>query len=162
MLFIYVRELQEEAPMDKKHWKRGKEEYAGSPILFYILQRSQGERNHQRKNQERNIRSMKTGGDIPTGGVILFPMMSKGEKEKDQKSKSQVHEVRNGLFREGILSGESLLVIDIKEKRNLERNMRRETCEEKEQKHEDRGRIPKERYPFPLMSKGERNIIDEE
>jgi hypothetical protein len=49
MLFIYVRELQEEAPMDKKHQKRGKEEYARSPILFYILQRSQGERNHQRK-----------------------------------------------------------------------------------------------------------------
>jgi hypothetical protein len=63
------------------------------------------------------------------------------------------------------LQGESLFVIDIKEKRNLERNMRRETCEEKEQKHEDRGSSPKERYPFPLMSKGERNIernIDEE
>jgi hypothetical protein len=43
-----------------------------------------------------------------------------------------------------------------KEKRNLERNMRTKTCEEKEQKHEDRGSIPKERYPFPLMSKGER------
>jgi hypothetical protein len=43
--------------------------------------------------------------------------------------------------------------------------MRRETCEEKEQRHgnrerekemhEDRGRNPKERDPFPLMSKGE-------
>jgi hypothetical protein len=83
--------------------------------------------------------------------------MSKGEKEKDQKSKSQAHGVRYGLFIEGILSAESLF-IDIKEKRNLERNKRRETCEEKEKKHEHKGRIPEERYPFPLMSKGERNI----
>jgi hypothetical protein len=49
---------------------------------------------------------MSTGGDISIGGVILFPMMSKGEKEKDQKSKSQAHEVREGLFKEGILLGE--------------------------------------------------------
>jgi hypothetical protein len=118
MIFIYVRELQEEAPMDnKKHWKRGKETYTGSPILFYILQRSQGKRNHQRKRSERKIRSMQTGGDISTGGVILFPMMSKGEKEKDQKRKSQAHEVREGLFREGILSGESLF--DIKREEEL-------------------------------------------
>jgi hypothetical protein len=31
--------------MDKKHWKRVKKEYAISPILFYILQRSKGEIN---------------------------------------------------------------------------------------------------------------------
>jgi hypothetical protein len=29
---------------------------------------------------------------------------------------------------------------------------------DKDHKHEDMGRIPKESYPFPLMSKGERNI----
>jgi hypothetical protein len=52
--------------------------------------------------------------------------------------------------------GDSLFVINFKAKRNLERNMRRETCEEKEQKHEDKGKNPKERNPFPLMSKGER------
>jgi hypothetical protein len=38
-------------------------------------------------------------------------MMLKGEKEKDKKSKIQAHEVRNGLLREGILSGESLFSI---------------------------------------------------
>jgi hypothetical protein len=78
------------------------------------------------RDQERNIRSMQTGGDISTGGVILFPMMSKGEKEKDQKRKIQAHEVREGLFRKGILSGESLFVIDIKKK------------EEHGKKHEDK------------------------
>jgi hypothetical protein len=57
------------------------------------------------RDPERKISSMQTGGDISKGGVILFPMMSKGEKEKDQKRKSQAHEVREGLFREGILSG---------------------------------------------------------
>jgi hypothetical protein len=36
MLFIYVRELQEEAPMDnKQHWNRGKETFTGSPTLIY-------------------------------------------------------------------------------------------------------------------------------
>jgi hypothetical protein len=30
---------------------------------------------------------------------------------------------------------------------------------EKDQKHEDMGRNPEERYTFPLMSNGERNII---
>jgi hypothetical protein len=34
----------------------------------------------------------------------------------------------------------------------------RKRKKEKDQKHEDRGSIPKGRYPFPLMSKGERNI----
>jgi hypothetical protein len=38
----------------------------------------------------------------------------------------------------------------------VERNMMKKACEEKEQKHEDRGINPKERYPFPLMSKEER------
>jgi hypothetical protein len=57
------------------------------------------------RDQERNIRSMQTGGDILIGGVILFPMMSKGEKERDQKRNIQAHEVREGFFREGIPSG---------------------------------------------------------
>jgi hypothetical protein len=35
MFFIYVSELQEEAPMDKKHQKRGKEESTKSPTLIY-------------------------------------------------------------------------------------------------------------------------------
>jgi hypothetical protein len=34
--------------------------------------------------------------------------------------------------------------------------MRKKTCEEKEQTHEYRGRNPKERYPFPLISNEER------
>jgi hypothetical protein len=38
----------------------------------------------------------------------------------------------------------------------------REILEEKYHKHEDRGRIPKGRYPFPLMSKGERNIDEKD
>jgi hypothetical protein len=58
------------------------------------------------------------------------------------------------LFREGILSRKS----------QEKRNMRKETCEEKEQRHGnkereqmhvDRWRIPKERDPLLLMSKGE-------
>jgi hypothetical protein len=35
MIFIYVIELQEEAPMYKKHWKRETKKYAGSTILIY-------------------------------------------------------------------------------------------------------------------------------
>jgi len=49
MIFTYVLELQEKAPMDKNHQKRGNEEYGGSPILFYILRRIQGERNFHTK-----------------------------------------------------------------------------------------------------------------
>jgi hypothetical protein len=102
---------------------------------------------------------MQIGGDIPIGGVVLFHVMSKGEKEKYQKSKIQVYEVRKGLSREGILSG-GLTLFYQKRKGTW-----RETCEEKEKKHEDKGRIPKGRHHFPLMSKGGRNIkknIDEE
>jgi hypothetical protein len=59
----------------------------------------------------------------------------------------EAHEDKEIWFREGILSGESLFSIDIK----------REEKDQKYQKHEDKGRNPKESYPFPLMSKGERN-----
>jgi hypothetical protein len=34
--------------------------------------------------------------------------------------------------------------------------MRTKTCEDKEEMHEHRGINPKETYPFPLMSKEER------
>jgi hypothetical protein len=34
MLFIYVRELQEETSIKKKHWKREKETYTGIPKLI--------------------------------------------------------------------------------------------------------------------------------
>jgi hypothetical protein len=78
--------------MEKKHQKRGKKAYTGSPTLIYMTscKRRQGERNHQRelplmskgkrrnKKQKRKIRSMKTGG---------------------------AHEDKERLFREGILSG---------------------------------------------------------
>jgi hypothetical protein len=37
---------------------------------------------------------------------------------------------------------------------NLERNMRRETCGEKEQKPEDRGGNPKKEIPFAIDVKG--------
>jgi len=63
------------------------------------------------RDRERNINIMQKGGDILTWWAIIFPMMLKGEKEKDKKSKIQAHEVRNGLLREGILSGESLFSI---------------------------------------------------
>jgi hypothetical protein len=33
----------------KKNWKRGNETYTGTPILFYILQRIQGNINHLEK-----------------------------------------------------------------------------------------------------------------
>jgi hypothetical protein len=36
MIFIYGIDLQEEAPMDKKHDKRGNKEYTGYPILIYM------------------------------------------------------------------------------------------------------------------------------
>jgi hypothetical protein len=36
MLFIYVSELQEEAPIDKENHKRGKKAYIGSPTLIYM------------------------------------------------------------------------------------------------------------------------------
>jgi hypothetical protein len=53
MFFIYVSELHEEAPMDKKHWKREKEVYTGKRHvdLQGILQRSQGEKNCQRETE---------------------------------------------------------------------------------------------------------------
>jgi hypothetical protein len=54
MIFIYVSEIQEEAPMDnKQHWKRGKETYTGIPTLIYILQKSQGKKNHQRERSRK-------------------------------------------------------------------------------------------------------------
>jgi hypothetical protein len=56
------------------------------------------------------------------------------------------HEVKERLFKEDILSRGSQFSIDIKRG-------------EKYHKHEERGRSPKESYPFPLMSKGERNMI---
>jgi hypothetical protein len=47
-------EIQEEAPMEnKKNWKRGKETYTGSPILIYILQKSQGKKNHKRERSRK-------------------------------------------------------------------------------------------------------------
>jgi hypothetical protein len=49
-----------------------------------------------------------------------------------------------------------------KERRNVERNTRTKTCEEKEQTHADMGNSPKERYTFPLMSKGERERNNDE
>jgi hypothetical protein len=34
---IYAIEIQEEAPMDKKHhWKRGKEKFTANPTLIYM------------------------------------------------------------------------------------------------------------------------------
>jgi hypothetical protein len=91
MIFIYVSELQEEAPMDKKHQKRGKEASTRSPTLIYMTscREVKGREIIRERDQERNIRSMKTGGDIPTGGVTLFPMMSKGEKRKIRRERSE-------------------------------------------------------------------------
>jgi hypothetical protein len=41
----------------------------------------------------------------------LFPMMSKEETKKYHKSKSQAHEVREGLFKEGIQESQESLRI---------------------------------------------------
>jgi hypothetical protein len=52
MIFIYVSEIQEEAPMDnKQHWKRGKETYTGIPTLIYTSCREV----KGRKSSEREI-----------------------------------------------------------------------------------------------------------
>jgi hypothetical protein len=85
MIYIYVSEIQEEAQMDnKQHWKRGKETYTCIPTLIHILQKSQGNKNHQReRDPKRNINSILTmrhthryntvlGGYILTRGVNLF------------------------------------------------------------------------------------------
>jgi hypothetical protein len=54
MLFIYVNEIQEEEPMEKKHhWKRGKETYTGIPTLIYILHKIQGKKNDQRERSRK-------------------------------------------------------------------------------------------------------------
>jgi hypothetical protein len=94
MIFIYVSELQEEAPMEKEHQKRGNKAYIGNPTLIYTTscRKVKGE-----KLSEKEIRNkMKMGGahevrerlfkeGISTGGVTLLPMMSKEEKEKYHK-----------------------------------------------------------------------------
>jgi hypothetical protein len=74
MFLIFFSELQEEAQMDKNHRKIGNEVNTGSLILIYTT-------------SCRKFRSMKRGGDIPTGGVTLFPIMSKGDKEKYHERK---------------------------------------------------------------------------
>jgi hypothetical protein len=85
------------------------------------------------RDQERNIRSMQTGGDISTRGVIIFPMMSKGEKEKYQKRKSQAHEVKERIIQRRYTFRESLFFIDIKREKELgKKHGGNKTCEEKE------------------------------
>jgi len=68
---------------------------------------------------------------------------NKRKKEKIRSMKIEgLYEDRERLFREGIfLGGVTLLSKGEKEK---------------ELKHEDKGSNSKERYPFPLMSKGKR------
>jgi hypothetical protein len=76
MIFIYVSELQEEAPMDKKHQKRGKEASTRSPTLIYmdILQRSQGERNRQRKRSgKKDQKHEDRGRHTDRGSYPFFP-----------------------------------------------------------------------------------------
>jgi len=90
MIFIYVNELQEEAPMDKEHQKRGKKEYTGNPTLIYMTYCIKFKED---KLLEKDIKSMKIGRGhevkeilfregISTRGITLLPMMSKWEKEK--------------------------------------------------------------------------------
>ena len=90
MIFIYVSELQEEAPMDKKHQKTRNKAYTRNLILIYT---TSCRKITEEKLSEKNIKSMKIGGShevrerlfkegISTRGVTLLPMMSKGEKEK--------------------------------------------------------------------------------
>jgi hypothetical protein len=93
MIFIYVSELQEEAPMDKEHRKRGNKAYTRNPTLIYMTSYRKVK---EEKLSEKEIRSMKIGGahevreilfreGISTRGVTLLPMMSKGEKEKERR-----------------------------------------------------------------------------
>jgi uncharacterized protein with PIN domain len=65
MILIYVSELQEEAPIDKKHRKREKEANKGSPTLIYTkyCKRIHWERNHHRE----------------------FPLMSKQKRRNKRK-----------------------------------------------------------------------------
>jgi hypothetical protein len=75
-----------------KHWKRGKETYTGSPTLIYMTscREVKGREIIRERDLEIKIRSMHTGGDIPTGGVILFPMMSKdGERRKIERKREK-------------------------------------------------------------------------
>jgi hypothetical protein len=122
--------------MDKEHQKRGKKAYTGSPKLIYMTscKRRQGERNHQRE----------------------LPLMSKGRERKKKKRNIRsmktggAHEDRERLFKKVYCQGSHSFLLISKGKRNII---------EKYQKHEDRGsKSPKESYPFPLMSKGERNM----
>jgi hypothetical protein len=55
------------------------------------------------RDQERNIISMKTRGNIPTAGVTLFPMISKGEKKKDHEINIRSTKTRGELPREDTL-----------------------------------------------------------
>jgi hypothetical protein len=83
MHFIYVNELHEESPMDKKHRKREKEVYTEIPTLIYMAscREVKGRESVRERDQ---ISNMNIGGDILTGGVtFFFPMMSKRKKEKD-------------------------------------------------------------------------------
>jgi hypothetical protein len=84
MFFIYVSELHEESPMDKKHWKKENEVYIENLTLTYTTSCIEVKGREIIKKRDW-IRSMKTRGDISTGGVTLFLMISKRKKEKDQK-----------------------------------------------------------------------------
>jgi hypothetical protein len=72
-VFIYVSEFQEEAPMDnKKHWKRGKETFTGSPTLIYI---HLAEKSREEKSSEKEIQKGRSVACRHTGGSYLFPMI---------------------------------------------------------------------------------------
>jgi hypothetical protein len=92
--FIYVSDLQEEAPMEKKLQK---EAGIGRPTFYLnnILYRSQVVRNSQRRDQKSEDRGripkeISYMGSIPRERVTLFPKISKGEKEKyiERKNRS--------------------------------------------------------------------------
>jgi hypothetical protein len=95
MIFIYLGELQEEAPMDKEHQKRGKKTYTRNTTLIYTTTYRKFK---EEKLLEKETRSMKIGGahevreiflreGISIGGVIVLPMMSKGIKRNIRSMK---------------------------------------------------------------------------
>jgi hypothetical protein len=73
MIFIYVSELHEEAPMDnEQHWKRGKETFTGSPTLIYTTS------GRKFKSSEEEIQkgisvACRQGETYPQGELLFFP-----------------------------------------------------------------------------------------
>jgi len=70
---------------NKKHWKRGKETYIGSPILFYILQRSQG-KSSKKETRKEKLESCRQGKTYQQGDLSFSHDVKIRERVKHMKS----------------------------------------------------------------------------